>query len=48
MEEDEDLVVEKLDLQIVKAMLSRGEINDAKTIVGIALILAQRGDGFAA
>jgi ADP-ribose pyrophosphatase len=48
MEEDEDLVVEKHDLREVKGMLLRGEINDAKTIVGIALVLAHRGDGFAA
>jgi ADP-ribose pyrophosphatase len=48
MEEDEDIIVEKLGLQEVKAILSRGEINDAKTIVGLSLVLAYRGEGFAA
>jgi ADP-ribose pyrophosphatase len=47
MEADEDIIVEKLSLREVKGMVSRGEINDAKTIVGISLVLAHRGDGFA-
>jgi len=45
LEEDEDIVVERLPLQDAKEMLSRGEFNDAKTIVGISLVLARRGDG---
>lgn len=42
MEEDEDILVEKLHVEDAKAMLSRGEINDAKTIVGISLVLSRR------
>jgi ADP-ribose pyrophosphatase len=43
MEEDEDIIVEKLDLEEAQSTLARGEINDAKTIVGISLVLARRG-----
>lgn len=43
MEEDEDIIVEKMGLEEAKSMLAGGEINDAKTIVGISLLLARRG-----
>jgi ADP-ribose pyrophosphatase len=47
MEEDEDIIVEQLDLTQAQAMLARGEFNDAKTIVGLSLVLARQEEGAA-
>ena len=43
MEPDEDLVVERVDVEHAMTMLQRGELNDAKTIVGLSLALLRMG-----
>ncbi len=42
-ESDEDIIVERMDLEDALAMLLRGELNDAKTIVGLSLAFSRLG-----
>ena len=43
MDPDEDIVIEQMDVERALGMLQRGEIMDAKTIIGLSLALLHLG-----